>query len=207
MSIGARMLYVVLKGQSSNANNLAYLSYRDAATELGINKKHLRNIAEWFRELEHYGFIVLHRYGSLGVEGDGKAPQWRLTEKGVAATAERPTCDYLRWDGVLFEPKRRPNRLTTLPAGAKKPHKGDTMVKLDMSPTRPTPHDDDMSPTRPTVGNGTVGNAVYTTVDNAAYRVLATRPTGFCFSAEGNEHELAERFLAALSVRDRSPKD
>jgi hypothetical protein len=42
LSMGARMLYVVLKGQSSNANNLAYLSYRDAANELGINRKHLR---------------------------------------------------------------------------------------------------------------------------------------------------------------------
>ena len=114
---------------------------------------------------------------------------------GDAAAGERETQDYLRWDGALFEPKRRPNRLSTLPAGSQKPNGRPPMVKLDMSPTRPT------------VGNGTVGIAAYTTVDNAAYRVLATRPTGFCFSAEGNEHELAERFLAALSVRDRSPKD
>jgi hypothetical protein len=108
LSLGARFLYVALKGQSSNAKNTAYLSYRRAAEELGI--KSLHKIGEWFRELEHYGFIVLVRHGSLGVEGKGKAPLWRLTEKGDAASGERETQDYLRWDGVLFEPKRRPHR-------------------------------------------------------------------------------------------------
>ena len=117
--MGARSLYVALKGQSSNAGNLAYLSYRKAANELGVSN--LRKIADWFRELEHYGFIVLHRHGALGVDGKGKAPQWRITEKGVAATDERPSRDYLRWDGVLFEPKRRPSRLSTLSASAQKP--------------------------------------------------------------------------------------
>jgi hypothetical protein len=74
---------------------------------------------------------------------------------GDAAAGERETQDYLRWDGALFEPKRRPNRLSTLPAGSQKPNGRPPMVKLDMSPTRPTVETPRMSPTRPTVGNGT----------------------------------------------------
>ena len=64
-------------------------------------------IARWFNELEHYGFIVLHRHGSLGVDGKGKSPHWRLTELGVTGNAssggnlEPPTSDFLRWDGTL----------------------------------------------------------------------------------------------------------
>ena len=56
--------------------------------------------------------------------------------------------------------------------------------------------------------------AVNTPVVDAVHRVLRTRSTGFCFSgvthgvnSSGDEHELASRFLAALSVRDASPKD
>jgi hypothetical protein len=34
-------------------------------------------IREWFAELEHYGFIVLHQPGNLGVDGKGKARAWQ----------------------------------------------------------------------------------------------------------------------------------
>ena len=39
-----------------------------------------QSIRRWFRELQLYGFIVRRTRDCLGVEGKGKAPQWRLTE-------------------------------------------------------------------------------------------------------------------------------
>ena len=64
--------------------NKAFVSYRDACKELS-NGRH--KIREWFAELEHYGFIVLATAGSLGVDGKGKAPHWRLTELGNTSKA------------------------------------------------------------------------------------------------------------------------
>jgi hypothetical protein len=87
--------------------NRAYISHRDACKELSNGR---RKIREWFAELEHYGFIALALPGSLGVDGEGKAPHWRLTELGNTSKAsadglfEAPGRDYLRWDGVLFDP-------------------------------------------------------------------------------------------------------
>jgi len=128
LSFGARALYVALKRKVPPGRNTAYLSQRDATKELGRGSASRRKISEWYHELEHYGFIVLHRYGALGVEGKGKAPQWRLTELGVAATDERPSREFLRWDGVLFEPKPRANRLCTLPASAPVPVSGQSLA-------------------------------------------------------------------------------
>jgi hypothetical protein len=47
--MGTRVLYVALKGQSSNAGNLAYLSYRKAQSELGIRS--FSKVSDWFSEL------------------------------------------------------------------------------------------------------------------------------------------------------------
>src|SRR5262245_8753104 len=58
-------------------------------------------IANWFRELQHYGFIEMTRQGCLGVEGKGKAPHWRLTEVGYMK--DTPTQDFLKWNGVPFK--------------------------------------------------------------------------------------------------------
>jgi hypothetical protein len=195
MSMGARVLYVALKGQSSNANNLAYLSYRDAARELGLwngrkepSGSTVSRISQWFDELEHYGFIVLHRHGSLGVEGKGKAPQWRLTEKGNVASGEQPTRDYLRWDGVVFEParslkERARSKLETkrLADRRKAAKKEGVVVKLDMYRTQGTPLGCDMYPTQGTLGDGTVPNAGHTTVPDAGHEVYPTQGTGFYF--------------------------
>jgi len=106
MSHGAKSLYVALKRRVPRGRNQAYVSHRQAVAEL---KSSRRKIAEWFDELEHYGFIVLAQHGCLGVDGKGKSPHWRLTELGnnSKATAdglsESPTRDFLKWDGVLFE--------------------------------------------------------------------------------------------------------
>lgn len=110
LSHGAARLYVSLKRRVPKGRNVAYLSYRQAEIELGASP---RKIAEWFRELVYYGFIVLHSHGSLGVDGKGKSPHWRLTELGTtrAASADDsrgdPTLDFLQWNGVPFERTRR----------------------------------------------------------------------------------------------------
>ena len=108
MSHGAARLYVALRRRVQKGRNRAYISYRTAERELGSSR---RKIAEWFGELAHYGFIKLAVPGSLGVEGKGKAPHWRLTELGQMSKTnaeglfEAPTMDFLRWDGTPFDPK------------------------------------------------------------------------------------------------------
>ena len=110
LSHGAKALYVSLRRRVVRGRNRAYLSYRDARLEI---KSSQRKIGEWFKELEHYGFIVLARHGSLGVDGVGKAPHWRLTELGQTSKLsasdgfEPATRDFLRWDGTPFKRSKK----------------------------------------------------------------------------------------------------
>ena len=110
LSHGAKALYVALRRRVPNGRNRAYLSYRKAEAELRSSQ---RKISEWFKELQHYGFIVLAQQGSLGVEGRGKSPHWRLTELGVTSKGsadglfEPPTNDFLKWNGHPFK-KQKP---------------------------------------------------------------------------------------------------
>ena len=100
LSHGARSLYAALKRRYSlhlHNNGRIYLSQRIAAKEIG---SHHNEIARWFRELQFYGFIVMTRGGSLGVEGRGRAPHWRLTELGYMN--EQPTRDFDCWNGAKF---------------------------------------------------------------------------------------------------------
>jgi hypothetical protein len=100
LSHGARSLFVSLRRRYSpnfHNNGRIFLSQRTAAKEIG---SHHNEIARWFRELQFYGFIVMTRGGSLGVEGRGKAPHWRLTELGYMN--ELPTRDFDRWAGTKF---------------------------------------------------------------------------------------------------------
>src|SRR6516164_7235652 len=103
LSFGARSLYHVLRGflrHDDFDNGKVYRSYRDAADDLGTKSR--TSVQRWFRELEHYGFIVMTTGGCLGVDGEGVAPHWRLTEcstfdaKGNHIAATR---DFERWDG------------------------------------------------------------------------------------------------------------
>jgi hypothetical protein len=104
LSHPARSLYVALKGRyNRNLQNSVYLSTRVAAKEMGSSKNYM---PRWFRELEHYGFIVMVSPGHLGVEGMGKAPHWRLTEEWYAGKA--PTRDYLNWGGEKFHEQKSP---------------------------------------------------------------------------------------------------
>jgi hypothetical protein len=107
MSHGAKWLYVALRRRMPNGRNRAFVSYRTAQRELKASPKKIR---EWFAELVHYGFIKLAVHGCLGVDGKGKAPHWTLTECGQTSRAsaeglfEPPTNDFLKWDGILFDP-------------------------------------------------------------------------------------------------------
>ena len=102
LSWGSRNLYVVLRGylRHDNLNNgKVFRSCRDAADDLGT--KSTRSVLRWFRELEHYGFIVMTTGGCLGVDGDGIAPHWRITEYptfDAKGNQIAPTRDFERWD-------------------------------------------------------------------------------------------------------------
>jgi hypothetical protein len=105
LSHGARSLYVTLKGRYNiKLQNAVYVSTRDAEEELGQYSTR-RNVMRWFRELQHYGFLVMVSPAHHGVNGHGKAPHWRLTEEWYLSKA--PTRDFLSWDGIPFTEKRR----------------------------------------------------------------------------------------------------
>jgi hypothetical protein len=112
MSFGARWLYVHLKRRWSfkqQNNGRLFLSHRDAQEEIG--GPHRDSISRWFRELQHYGFIVMISPGCLGLDGKGRAPHWRLTELPAPGgwngnTLMVPTKDFLKWNGTKFQDDR-----------------------------------------------------------------------------------------------------
>ena len=114
MSLGARLLYIALRRRCWDnkktspdklINGRLFLSQRDAAREIGT---HHTQIARWFRELQHFGFLVMTKGGSLGVDGKGKAPHWRLTE--FATIVGPPTRDFERWEGQKFIDRKLKSR-------------------------------------------------------------------------------------------------
>jgi hypothetical protein len=101
MSHGAKALYVCLKARYSftlHNNGRLFLSQRTTHREM---RSGYTEITRWFRELQHYGFIVQTKGGSLGLNGKGTAPHWRLTECGYMN--DPPTRDFGRWDGTKFK--------------------------------------------------------------------------------------------------------
>jgi hypothetical protein len=107
MSFGARCLYIVLRSylRHDNANNgKVFRSHRDVCVDLGRRSR--SSVVRWYRELQHYGFVVQTSGAHLGVDGDGISAHWRLTEcpsfdpKGNLIAATR---DFDRWDGTLFD--------------------------------------------------------------------------------------------------------
>jgi hypothetical protein len=122
MSHGAQMLYVALKRRYSiklHNNGRIFLSQRMAAKELN---SHHNQIARWYRELQHYGFVVLSQAGCLGVEGKGKAPRWRVTELGYRGDVA--TRDYNRWDGAPFVDQKKSRARKTARSVTGNPHSG-----------------------------------------------------------------------------------
>jgi hypothetical protein len=121
LSFGARCLYVVLRSylRNDNLNNgKVFRSYRDAANDLGT--KSIRSVQRWYRELAHYGFIVMTTGPCLGVDGEGIAAHWRITEgptfdaKGTYIAATR---DFDRWDGVPFDDPGKKKTESLAPKG------------------------------------------------------------------------------------------
>ena len=111
LSFGARALLTALRTHCVKNNGHVYLSLRDAGEEIGHRSRN--DIANWYRELAHYGFIVQTEAASLGVDGKGKATHWRITDLPTRKgnnELESPTKDFLRWDGVVFEPHVAPSR-------------------------------------------------------------------------------------------------
>jgi hypothetical protein len=115
MSHGAHSLYIALKRRynlSIDNNVEIFLSLRGAAREL---QSHPDYIARWYRELQHYGFVVQMQPGCLGAEGKGKSAHWRLTE--LAYRSIPPTRDFLRWDGTPFMDRKTESRPTNVGQG------------------------------------------------------------------------------------------
>jgi hypothetical protein len=112
MTMGARTLYIHLQRRWSfkqRNNGRLFLSQRNAQKEMGLGVRD--SISRWFRELQHYGFIVMTDPGCLGVDGKGKAPRWRLTELEAPGgrngdTWMLPTKNFLKWNGTKFRDDR-----------------------------------------------------------------------------------------------------
>jgi hypothetical protein len=99
----ARLLYIAVKRRTWLENNgRVFLSVRDAAEECGA---HRNTIMLAFRDLQARGFLVAMEIGHLGVEGQGKATTWRLTELGYIGG--RPTKEYLTWSTANEFPVRK----------------------------------------------------------------------------------------------------
>jgi hypothetical protein len=137
MSHGAKSLYVALKQRYNSTidnNGKVFLSLRDAAQELQSHRDH---IARWYRDLQHYGFVVQVQPGCLGVDGKGKTAHWRLTE--LAYLGKPPTRDFLRWDGTPFTGRKKESRPPKMGQGDPQmwvrgdPHLWATRRKKDLS--------------------------------------------------------------------------
>jgi hypothetical protein len=102
LSVGARAtLFALTYNYNTNMQNAVYLSARTGAKELNCDKK---SVPRWLRELQHYGFIVMVRGSSLGVDGLGRAPHFRLTDRYYAGAP--PTYDFQNWTGEIFDPQK-----------------------------------------------------------------------------------------------------
>lgn len=92
LSCPARSVHIALIHRHNGTNNgKIYLSSRDAELALGINRK---TALRAFRELEGAGFIAQVKAAHLGLEGRGRATEWRLTH--LPCDAKPPTNEFLK---------------------------------------------------------------------------------------------------------------
>jgi hypothetical protein len=127
LSHGAKVLYLALKRRYNptiDNNGKIYLPQRAAQKELGSGRT---QIHRWFRELEHFGFIVMISPGHLGLDGKGRAPRWRLTE--LPCDGKAPTRDFARWNGVPLK-----NKTLVQKAGPPRSRKQDQAVVQKAGP-------------------------------------------------------------------------
>jgi hypothetical protein len=109
MDFIAQALWIALRRKLRNDglnNGKIWLSCRDAAKALGVNKD---TITHRYAELEHYGFLRQTEGGFLGCDGRGIAARFRFTD--LAHGTHPATRDYEKWDGSPFEyTPRKPGR-------------------------------------------------------------------------------------------------
>jgi hypothetical protein len=143
LSYGARLLYLELQRQfieTANNNGKIFLSTRDAADSLGASQ---RQVCTWYRELEHYGFIVQTQSGTLGPHG--RAILWHLTDQAHGWLDGKPvkaTKDYLKWDGTPFRQsttKKRKTKTKSFPYMKKTRHPDEKNSSLVTKKTRHFP--------------------------------------------------------------------
>jgi hypothetical protein len=76
---GARSLFLLMKRRYNPTHQgPVFLSARFAAKELGASKN---TVKSWLAALSAGGFIVRTRRGALGLNGKGKAAEFRLTDE------------------------------------------------------------------------------------------------------------------------------
>ena len=85
----ALLLRLCMRFNGKN-NGRIYLPSREAGDALGISRN---TVCKYYQELETKGFIVATRRASLGLEGKGRATEWRLTHLH-APDGTPPPCDY-----------------------------------------------------------------------------------------------------------------
>lgn len=99
LSPGARWAYLEFKralgADVEGRNGRLGMSVRRLAELCDVSAK---TAQAYMAALEANGFIVATQRGALGVEGVGKATEWRLTELGTAAN-RIPTKDYVARGG------------------------------------------------------------------------------------------------------------
>ena len=97
---GARILYIALKRYFNGQNNgRIFLSVRKAAEDTGMSKS---AIESYFMELTDKGFIRTAKKGHLGIEGQGQATSWVLSEIGFKGM--RATKEYQKWQSKKQNP-------------------------------------------------------------------------------------------------------
>lgn len=90
LSCGARALCVELIRRHTGWNNgRVYLPTREAAVALGVTRN---TVASYYRELEDCGLIVETRGAALGLDGKGRASEWRLTH--LHCDGRPPSAEY-----------------------------------------------------------------------------------------------------------------
>lgn len=96
LSPKAQILYIWLrlewKGARYNNNGRIQLSYRQAASLIGIG---VNAAMSAFHELQAKGFAVVKEMGTLGVQGMAKSPRYELTDLPLPNAAPRSL--YLEW--------------------------------------------------------------------------------------------------------------
>lgn len=103
MPPGPRALYLELKRHFDGRNNgEIFLSHRDAASALNINRE---TAGRYFHELEERGFIAETNGHHLGPAGIGQATRYRLTEMPYAGASA--TLDFKKWQREKQNPRRK----------------------------------------------------------------------------------------------------